>query len=45
MQELTDELDAISGYHRVVGESQQWREVLKKVTQVAGTGSDSRLAG
>jgi hypothetical protein len=41
VHQLTDELDALGGYRRVIGESEQWREVLKKATQVAGTEATS----
>ena len=34
---LTDELDARTGYRRVVGESPAWRQVLTQATQVAAT--------
>jgi transcriptional regulator with GAF, ATPase, and Fis domain len=42
---LTDELDARTGYRRVLGESQQWREVLKQATQVAATETTVLLLG
>ena len=45
VQQLTDELDARGGYRRVIGESAQWREALKKATQVAGTGATVLLLG
>src|SRR5215467_7428609 len=45
VQQLTDELDALGGYRRVIGESQQWREVLRKATQVAGTEATVLLLG
>jgi transcriptional regulator with GAF, ATPase, and Fis domain len=45
VQQLTDELDARGGYRRVIGESAQWREVLKKATQVAGTEATVLLLG
>jgi transcriptional regulator with GAF, ATPase, and Fis domain len=35
VRQLTDELDARTGYRRVIGESVAWREVLKKAAQVA----------
>src|SRR5262249_6723211 len=35
VRQLTDELDALTGYRRVIGESVPWREVLKKAAQVA----------
>jgi transcriptional regulator with GAF, ATPase, and Fis domain len=42
---LTDELDARTGYRRVLGESPQWREVLKQATQVAATDTTVLLLG
>lgn len=45
VQQLTEELDARSGYRRVLGESPQWREVLKKATQVAETEATVLLLG
>ena len=45
VRQLTDELDALSGYRRVIGESQQWREVLKNATQVAVTEATVLLSG
>src|SRR5271157_842339 len=45
VQQLTEELDARGGYRRVIGESRQWREVLKKSTQVAGTEATVLLLG
>jgi transcriptional regulator with GAF, ATPase, and Fis domain len=42
---LTDELDARTGYRRVLGESPQWREVLKQATQVAATETTVLLLG
>ena len=45
VQQLTDELDTLGGYRRVIGDSAQWREVLKKATQVAGTGATVLLLG
>jgi transcriptional regulator with GAF, ATPase, and Fis domain len=35
VQSLTQEIDAISGYGRVVGDSVAWKKVLKLATQVA----------
>jgi len=37
VRELTEELDARTGYRRVVGKSQQWRQVLTQATPVAAT--------
>jgi PAS domain S-box-containing protein len=42
---LTEELDARTGYRRVVGESAQWREVLTQATQVADTETTVLLLG
>jgi transcriptional regulator with GAF, ATPase, and Fis domain len=42
---LTDELDARTGYKRVVGESRQWRQVLTQATQVAATETTVLLLG
>jgi transcriptional regulator with PAS, ATPase and Fis domain len=42
---LTDELDARTGYRRVLGESLLWREVLKQATQVAATETTVLLLG
>jgi len=45
VQQLTDELDARGGYRRVIGDSAQWREVLKRATQVARTEAIVLLLG
>jgi transcriptional regulator with GAF, ATPase, and Fis domain len=42
---LTEELDARTGYRRVVGESQQWREVLTQAARVAATETTVLLLG
>jgi transcriptional regulator with GAF, ATPase, and Fis domain len=42
---LTEELDAHSGYRRVVGESKEWRQVLKQAAQVAATETTALLLG
>jgi transcriptional regulator with GAF, ATPase, and Fis domain len=42
---LTDELDARTGMRRVVGESPQWRQVLRQATQVAATDTTVLLLG
>ena len=42
---LTEELDARTGYRRVVGESKQWRQVLTQATQVAATDTTVLLLG
>jgi PAS domain S-box-containing protein len=45
VQQLTDELDARTGYRRVVGQSSQWRQVLTQATQVAVTETTVLLLG
>jgi formate hydrogenlyase transcriptional activator len=45
VRSLTEELDARSGYRRVVGESPQWRQVLTQATQVAATETTVLLLG
>jgi transcriptional regulator with GAF, ATPase, and Fis domain len=42
---LTDELDARSGFRRVIGESAPWRKVLTQATQVASTDTTVLLLG
>jgi transcriptional regulator with GAF, ATPase, and Fis domain len=42
---LTEELDARTGYRRVVGESVSWRQVLTQATQVAATDTTVLLLG
>ena len=42
---LTDELNARSGYHRVIGESLSWRQVLTQAAQVGATESTVLLLG
>jgi transcriptional regulator with GAF, ATPase, and Fis domain len=42
---LTDELDARSGYRRVIGESAPWRTVLTQATQVSATDTTVLLLG
>jgi transcriptional regulator with GAF, ATPase, and Fis domain len=42
---LTAELDARTGYRRVVGESAAWRQVLTQATQVAATETTVLLLG
>jgi transcriptional regulator with GAF, ATPase, and Fis domain len=42
---LTEELDARTGYRRVVGESGVWRSVLTQATQVAPTDTTALLLG
>jgi two-component system response regulator FlrC len=42
---LTEELDARTGYRRVIGESPPWRQVLTQATQVAATEATVLLIG
>jgi two-component system response regulator AtoC len=42
---LTDELDARTGYRRVIGESKPWRQVLTQAAQVAATETTVLLLG
>jgi len=42
---LTDELDARTGYRRVVGDSREWREVLTQAAKVATTEATVLLLG
>jgi len=42
---LTEELDARTGYRRVVGDSSEWRQVLTHATQVAVTETTVLLLG
>jgi transcriptional regulator with GAF, ATPase, and Fis domain len=42
---LTDELDARSGFRRVIGDSVPWRKVLTQTTQVASTDTTVLLLG
>jgi two-component system response regulator FlrC len=42
---LTEELDARTGYRRVVGDSVPWRQVLTQATQVAATETTVLLLG
>jgi transcriptional regulator with GAF, ATPase, and Fis domain len=42
---LTDELDARSGFRRVIGDSVPWRKVLTQTTQVAPTDTTVLLLG
>jgi transcriptional regulator with GAF, ATPase, and Fis domain len=42
---LTEELDARTGYRRVVGESAEWRQALTQATQVASTEATVLLLG
>ena len=45
VRQLTDELDARAGYRRVIGESPQWREVLKQATRVSSLETTVLLLG
>jgi two-component system NtrC family response regulator len=45
LKALTEELDARTGYRRVVGDSYAWREVLTQATQVAPTDTTALLLG
>jgi transcriptional regulator with GAF, ATPase, and Fis domain len=45
VQALTDELDARTGFRRVVGTSKPWRQVLTLATQVAAAESTVLLLG
>jgi transcriptional regulator with GAF, ATPase, and Fis domain len=45
VKSLTEELDARTGYRRVVGESKQWRQVLTQAAQVAATDTTVLLLG
>jgi two-component system response regulator AtoC len=42
---LTEELDARTGYRRVVGDSPEWRQVLMQATQVGSTETTVLLLG
>ena len=45
MRAFTEELDARTGYRRVIGESQPWHRVLTEATQVAATETTVLLIG
>lgn len=45
VRELTEELDARTGYRRVIGQSASWRQVLTQATQVASTETTVLLLG
>ncbi len=45
VKSLVEELDLKSGHGRVIGQSDEWNEVLKKATQVASTGTTVLLTG
>jgi two-component system NtrC family response regulator len=42
---LAEELDAKTGYGRVVGQSDEWKDTLRKATQVAATDTTVLLTG
>src|SRR5207237_4909237 len=42
---LADELDSKSGYGRIVGQSEEWKDVMRKATQVAATDTTVLLTG
>ncbi len=45
VQALTDELNARAGFHRVIGQSPAWRQVLTQATQVGATDTTVLLLG
>ena len=45
VQSLVDELESKSGHARVVGQSPEWIDILKKATQVAATETTVLLTG
>jgi len=45
VRSLVRELESRTGHGRVVGESEQWNDVLKKATQVAGTDTTVLVTG
>jgi two-component system response regulator HydG len=45
VQALTDELNSRAGFHRVIGKSASWRQVLTQASQVAGTETTVLLLG
>jgi transcriptional regulator with GAF, ATPase, and Fis domain len=45
VQTLTDELNARAGFHRVIGESPAWRQILTQATQVGVTETTVLLLG
>ena len=42
---LSDELNSLAGFHRVVGESTEWRQALTQAAQVAATDTTVLLLG
>jgi transcriptional regulator with GAF, ATPase, and Fis domain len=45
VRSLSDELAALGGFHRVIGESSAWQTALKQATQVAGMETTVLLQG
>jgi two-component system response regulator HydG len=45
VQALTDELNSRAGFHRVIGKSASWRQVLTQASQVASTETTVLLLG
>jgi len=45
VKSLAEELDTKAGYSRVVGRSDEWKDILKKATQVAATDTTVLLSG
>jgi len=45
VRSLAEELDSKAGHGRAVGQSDEWLDVLKKATQVAGTDTTVLLSG
>jgi transcriptional regulator with GAF, ATPase, and Fis domain len=45
VQALTDELNSRSGFHRVIGKSASWKQVLTQASQVASTETTVLLLG
>ena len=45
VRSLVEELDAKSGYRRVLGQSKEWKAVLKQAAQVAATDTTVLLTG
>lgn len=45
VRSLTEELSAVTGYRRVIGQSDSWKKVLREATQVAATDTTVLLLG
>ena len=45
VQALKDELETTRGYHRIVGESKRWKDVLNQAAKVAPTETTALLTG